>query len=225
MAKRRTTNAPVSSTDRAAEGVKCQNGKPYGQPRRLHERELPRVIEQFCRAASHALAAGFDAVELHLAHGYLPDQFLDGRVNDRTDAYGGSVENRCQFPLAFVSAVIAECGAARVMARISPARDMDGPYDWPELPAMLSFFIPALADAGLRMLDVSCARADYFATSGRVIRAIRSLWPHVLMGGASLPLEAAQAELEAGWLDQVTYGRWLIANADLVSGGRPVDPI
>lgn len=208
--------SPVSSTDRAADGINRQNGKPYAVPRRLDSTELPGVYEMFARAARHAMAAGFDGVELHCGHGYLPDQFLDARVNDRRDEYGGGVPNRCRFTLELVTAVLRECGPDRVMVRISPARDMGGQYDWPDLAAMIAYLVPALSESGLRMLDVSCARADYARTSGRVIRQVRPLWPHLLLGGASLTLEQAQRELDEGWVDLVTYGRFLIANPDLV---------
>lgn len=208
--------APVSSTDRQAAGINRQNNKPFGVPRRLEPFEIPGIVDMYRRAATNALQSGFDGVELHLGHGYLPDQFLDARVNDRQDEYGGSVENRCRFPLALTQAVLHECGQARVMARISPARFMGGPYDWPDLDEMLGYLIPAFDAAGLRMLDISCANADYFQTSGRVIRAVRPMWPHVLIGGASLPPDAAQAELDHGLVDMVTYGRWLLANPDMV---------
>lgn len=217
--------APVSSSDRQASGINRQNNKPYGVPRRLDAAELPGIVEMFRHAAANAMRAGFDGVELHLAHGYLPDQFFDARVNDRLDEYGGSVENRCRFPLDITRAVLHECGPAHVMARISPSRFMGELYDWPDFDAMLAYVIPAFDDAGLRMLDVSCANADYFQTSGRVIRQIRAAWPHFLIGGASLPAPAAQAELDAGLLDMVTYGRFLIANCDLVVRFRTGDPL
>jgi N-ethylmaleimide reductase len=216
---------PVSSTDRAAAGINRQNGKPYGTPRRLHADELPAIHEMFRRAACNALRAGFDGVELHCGHGYLPDQFLDARVNDRADAYGGTVENRCRFALELTEAILRECGQNRVMVRISPSRFMDVRYDWPQLDEMLAYLIPAFAQIGLRMLDISCARADYFETSGRIIRAVRPLWPHLLIGGASLPADQAQTELDAGLLDLVTYGRWVLANSDLVERMRRSEPL
>lgn len=211
---------PVSATDRQAEGINRRNGKPYAVPRRLEASELPRIIEEFRRAASAAMRAGFDGVELHLAHGYLIDQFLDARVNDRDDAYGGTVANRCRLAIELTAAVVAELGSGNVIVRISPSRWMDGMYDWPEMPAMLNHLLPAMAAAGLRMLDISCAKADYLATSGRVVRRVRPLWPHLLMAGASLSRDEAQAELDAGLLDMVTFGRLLIANPDLVQRWR-----
>lgn len=211
---------PVSSTDRRAAGINRRNGRPYAVPRRLEADELPAIYEQHRRAARLAVDAGFDGVELHLAHGYLADQFLDARVNDRHDAYGGSVENRCRFALELTERVLRDLGPDRTIVRISPSRWMDGLYDWPDLEQIVGCLVHGFESMGLRILDISCARSDYRATSGRVVRLIRPLWPHTLMAGASLSREAAQAELDSGWVDMVTYGRFLIANPDLVERWR-----
>lgn len=211
---------PVSSTSIAAAGINRQNNQPYGQPHALRADELPAVYRQFVDAARLALDAGFDGIQLHLGHGYLADQFLDARVNDRTDDYGGSVENRCRMPLELLQAVIDAVGAERVMARISPSRMMGGLYEWPDMDAMLAHLLPGFEQAGLRMLDLSCANADYFQTSGKVIRQVRKAWPHFLIGGASLTQAQAQAELDEGLVDMVTWGRAFIANPDLVSKFR-----
>jgi 2,4-dienoyl-CoA reductase-like NADH-dependent reductase (Old Yellow Enzyme family) len=216
---------PVSSSSRQAEGINRQNGKPYGVPRRLEATELPAIVAMFRRAATNALRAGFDGVELHLAHGYLPDQFFDARVNDRTDAYGGPVENRCRFPLEITRAVLEECGADKVMARISPVRQLGGLYEWPDLEAMLEYLVPAVDEAGLRMLDVSCAGAEYYPAAGRVVRMIRPRWPHLLISGASLQPADAESEIAQGWIDMVTYGRLLLANPDLVQRVRAGEPL
>jgi N-ethylmaleimide reductase len=218
--------APVSSTARAAEGINRQNDKPFGQPRALDAREMPDIYEMFAAAARRALAVGFDGVQLHMGHGYLVDQFFDARVNDRTDAYGGSVEGRCRFALELLDHVLAAVPAAKVMVRISPSREMGGLYDWPDLEAMIAYLIPQFAARGLRMLDVSCAGSDYSATAARVVRLVRPLWSGLLIGGASLGTTQAEAEHAAGLLDMVTWGRALIANPDLVrrlrDGDEPV---
>jgi N-ethylmaleimide reductase len=211
-----TGGAPVSSTNVPAAGVNRQNNKPYGEPRALEPKEMPQVIRYFVDAAKRAMDVGFDAVELHAGHGYLIDQFLDGHVNDRSDKYGGSVENRCRFPLEVVEAVLAAVPTDRVIARISPSRMMGGVYEWPDLQEMLEYFIPALQQLGLRALDVSCANSDYTATAGHMVRKIRPLWNGAIIGGASLTTEQAEAELEERCLDAVTWGRAFIANPDLV---------
>ena len=207
--------APLSSTSRAAEGVNRQNNKPYGQPRAMETADIEAVICQFVAAARNAMTAGFDGVELHGGHGYLIDQFIDARVNDRTDDYGGSVPNRCRFGLEVVGRVLQAVGPSAVMVRISPSRDMGGVYDWPDLPEMLEYLLPDLRAVGLRMLDVSCANADYYKTSGRVVRMIRPAWKGLLIGGASLSREQADAELLEGLLDMITWGRALLANPDM----------
>lgn len=217
--------APVSSTARSADGINRQNNKPFGAPRRLSTDEIPGIYDMFRHAAANALQAGFHGVELHLGHGYLADQFFDARINDRDDDYGGSVANRCRFGLELTRAVMDLCGASRVIVRISPSRYLNGVYEWPDMEAMLEHLLPEFDAMGLRILDVSCARADYHETSGRVIRRVRPFWPHVLIGGASLPLPDAERELEEGWLDLVTYGRWLIANPDFVSRLRRGEPL
>lgn len=212
-----TGEAPVSSTNRAAAGMNRQNGKPYGDPRALNADEMPTIYGYFVDAAKRALDAGFDAVELHTGHGYLADQFLDGNVNDRTDCYGGSVENRCRFTLELVEEVLKAVPANRVIARLSPSRFMGGIYEWPDLDAMLGYLLPALESCGLKAIDMSCANSDYYQTSGKILRQIRPLWHGVMMGGASLMPEQAEAELEAGLVDAVTWGRAFIANPDLAA--------
>ena len=215
-----TGDAPVSSTARAAAGHNRQNDKPFGEPRALETDEMPAVYALFANAARRAIDAGFDAVELHTGHGYLPDQFLDGQVNDRTDRYGGSVENRCRFMLELVEAVTKAVPGKQVMARISPSRFMGSVYEWPDLDAMIEHLIPALGQLGLGALDVSCANSDYFETSGRMVRKIRPLFDGVIMAGASLTQEQAEAELESGVVDAITWGRAFIANADLADRMR-----
>ena len=212
-----TGSPPVSSTNRAAEGLNRQNAKPYGEPRALSVDEMPEVYDYFVAAAQRAIAAGFDAVELHLGHGYLADQFLDARVNDRSDAYGGSVENRCRFALELTEKIMQALPAERVIARISPSRFMGGLYEWDQLDAMIAHFIPALQEVGLKALDVSCANSNYFETSGPAIRKIRPLWNGVIIGGASLTPQQAEEELACGMVDMVTWGRAFIANPDFVA--------
>lgn len=211
---------PVSSTNRAAEGINRQNDKPYGVPRPLEIDEMPSIYGLYVDAATRSLNAGFDAVELHLGHGYLADQFLDARVNDRADRYGGSVENRCRFTLELVEQVLAVVPNDRLVARISPSRFMGTILDWPDLPEMIAYLIPALGDLGLTALDISCANSNYHETSGRVVRMVRPLWDGVIIAGASLSTADAERELSEGWIDLVTWGRAFIANPDLVAKMR-----
>ncbi len=210
--------SPVSASTLQAEGMNRQNNKPFGTPIALTKEGIKEVYDQYMNAAELAFKAGFDGVEVHLGHGYLADSFFDTRVNDRTDNYGGSVENRCRFALELTQLMIAKYGAEKVMVRISPSREMNNEnFDWPNLEEMIAYLIPSFDKIGLRLLDISCARADYYKTSGRVIRMVKPLWSHFLIGGASLTAEQAEKEIKDGYLDMVTWARQLLANPDFVS--------
>ncbi|MFN6934925.1 MAG: hypothetical protein ACK4NZ_07215 [Tsuneonella sp.] len=150
-----------------------------------------------------------------MGHGNHPHPFREGQVNDRTDQYGGSVENRCRFALELVEAVTKAVPGRQVMARISPSRFMGGLYEWPDLDEMIGHLTPALGELGLGGIDVSCANSDYFATAGRMVRKIRPLYTGVIVAGASLTPEQAEAELQSGMVDAITWGRAFIANPDL----------
>lgn len=207
---------PVSSSNQQPAGQNRQNNKPYAVPRALETDEMSSIYDQFINAADQSFAAGFDGIQVHMGHGYLIDSFFDARINDRTDQYGGSIENRCRFAIELIELLLEKFGPEKVMIRISPSRFMGELYDWPDLDEMLNYLIPKLDEVGLRLLDVSCAAADYYETSGRVIRKIRSIWSHFIMGGASLSPEQANNEIENGLVDMVTWGRAILANVDFV---------
>ncbi len=208
---------PISSTDKAAAGINRQNNKPYGLPKRLRISDMKDVYSLFLRSAKLALEAGFDGIELHMGHGYLVDQFFDLRVNDRDDEYGESVENRCRFALELLRYLIEYIDPKLIMIRISPSRFMGEIYEWHNLDGMLTFFLHQVQEMGIEQLDISCAQANYFDTSGKIVRKIRAQWKGLLISGASLSHEEALKEINDGWVDMVTWGRNLIANPDFVN--------
>src|SRR5580700_5866409 len=114
--------APVGPSAIRAKGKTFVGGTftDISEPRALELAEIPGIIESFKRGAANALAAGFDGVEIHGANGYLLDQFAKDGTNKRTDAYGGSIENRARLMLEVAKVVIAEAGAERTGIRISP---------------------------------------------------------------------------------------------------------
>ena len=95
-------------------------------PRELTVVEIKEYVQLYSKAASNAIEAGFDGVEIHAANGYLLDQFLQTVSNERTDEYGGSVDNRMRFPLEVVNAVVETVGAERTAIRISPWSPFQG---------------------------------------------------------------------------------------------------
>jgi len=114
--------APVSSTARAANGktFTTEGFVPTSTPRALRTDELPGLVASYRQAARNAIEAGFDGVEVHGANGYLLEQFLRDSINDRSDAYGGSIENRARLLLEVMAAVAAEIGGGRTGLRLSP---------------------------------------------------------------------------------------------------------
>ncbi|XP_076883468.1 putative 12-oxophytodienoate reductase 11 [Bidens hawaiensis] len=115
--------APVSSTNKGLTNQARADGIEVTPPRKLTIQEIPLVVDDFRVAARNAIEAGFDGVEIHGAHGYLVDQFMKDGVNDRTDEYGGSLENRCRFALEVVDAIVKEIGADKAGIRLSPFVD------------------------------------------------------------------------------------------------------
>ena len=126
-ASRTTRCSPVAASRSAPSAIRAK-GKTFvngtfteiSEPRALELSEIPGIIDDFKRAAENALAAGFDGVEIHGANGYLLDQFAKDGTNKRTDAYGGSIENRAKLMLEVSKAVAAVAGAERTGIRISP---------------------------------------------------------------------------------------------------------
>lgn len=209
---------PVSSSSVRAEGINRQNNKPFAKPRALETSEISEIHNQFLNSAHLAFAAGFDGVQLHLGHGYLADSFFDSRTNIRDDQYGGNIPNRCRFAVEIVEKFISHFGEKKVMVRISPSREINGViFSWPDFDEMITHLISEFDRIGLRLLDVSSARSNYYETSGLVIRKVRTTWPHFLIGGGSLTEIQANNELEEGLLDMVTWGRSILANPDFVT--------
>ena len=123
---------------------------PFETPRALTSDEIPGIVEQFRIGAANALAAGFDGVEIHAANGYLPDQFLRDGTNRRTDAYGGSVQNRARFLLDIVRSVIGVWGPDRVGVRLSPGGTFNDMTDSDPLKTF-GYVIGELDQLGIRV--------------------------------------------------------------------------
>ena len=120
-----TTPVAPSAVRPAGEVFTGEGTDPFETPRALESDELPAVVEEFVDAARRAVAAGLDGVELHAANGYLLQQFLADGSNQRTDAYGGTPENRARFVVEVAQAVVAAIGAHRVGIRVSPNVDFN----------------------------------------------------------------------------------------------------
>jgi len=123
--------APLApSAIRAETKTYVNNGfAAVDEPRALTLEEIPGIVDDFRKASANALRAGFDGVEIHGANGYLIDQFLRDGANQRTDAYGGSIENRTRFLKEVLEAVTGEIGRERTGLRLSPVTPANGLSD------------------------------------------------------------------------------------------------
>lgn len=189
----------------------------YEQARPLDISEIPGIVADYVRAARNARAAGFDGVQIHAANGYLIDQFLRNGSNQRDDDYGGSPENRIRLLREVVEAVAGEVGADRTAVRLSPNGDSQGVSDSDPT----SVFVPAarlLSDIGIAFLELREPGPE--GTFGRtdqpkVSPAIRPVFQRPLVLNSDFGFAEAQAALDAGLADAISFGRTFIANPDL----------
>lgn len=186
-------------------------------PRALEIDEIPGIVNDFRQAVANAREAGFDLVELHAAHGYLLHQFLSPSANQRTDEYGGSVENRARLVLEVVDAVCNEWGADRIGIRVSPIGTFQNTDNGPNEEADALYLIEELARRGIAYLHMSepdwAGGAPYTEAFREKVRA-RFHGP-IIGAGAYTP-EKAEDLMSKGLIDAVAFGRDYIANPDLV---------
>lgn len=204
-----------SSATRAPYHKPDQN--PYGEAKAATKDDIQRTIDDFGEAARWAIELGFDGVQLHGANGYLIDQFLRDGTNHRDDEYGGSPENRIRFMVEAVERVIAEAGAERTGIRLSPNGETQGTDDSdPE-----SVFVPAaaaLTKLNIAFLELREQGPDHSFGKTDVPKLspqIRKVFPGPLVLNQEYTLESAQAALDSGVADAISWGRLFIANPDL----------
>ncbi|MFG2467010.1 alkene reductase [Streptomyces canus] len=188
-------------------------------PRELSTEEVAATVDDFRRAAAAAIAAGADGVEIHGANGYLLHQFFATNTNQRTDQYGGSVENRIRFAVEVATAVADEIGAGRTGIRISPGNPFNdiAESDTHELyPALLR----ALAPLDLAYLHIAHGGDD------ELLHSLRKLWPNALvLNRAGTDIATRAKDVEDGVADVVTVGTMALANPDLVERVRSGAPL
>lgn len=199
--------------------VRGEDGRPQRvscpTPQALTTEGIARTVEEFRHATACAREAGFDAVEIHGAHGYLLHQFLSEVSNHREDAYGGPVENRARLALEVVDAVVGAWSADRVGIRISPIGSFNGLEDLSGGETGL-YLARELAKRDLAFLHLSepdwaggPELDDAFRTS------LREAFPGPIVGAGAYTTEKADRLLAAGLVDAVAFGRSYIANPDL----------
>jgi N-ethylmaleimide reductase len=210
--------APVAPSAIKAKTKTFVNGTfaDVSEPRALELSEIPGIIDDFRRAAANALAAGFDGVEVHGANGYLLDQFARDGTNKRTDAYGGSIENRAKLILEVSKAVVAEAGGERTGIRISPVTPANDTSDSNPQP-LFDYIVDHLNALKLTYIHViegatggprDVAPFDYASLRKRFKQA------YIANNGYDIAL--ATKVLDSGAADLIAFGKPFISNPDLV---------
>jgi N-ethylmaleimide reductase len=194
---------------------------PFETPRALETEEIAEVVESFRQGAKNAKLAGFDGVELHGANGYLVEQFLQSRSNQRSDQYGGSVENRCRFLKETVDALIDVWGSDRVAVRLSPYGVANESGDDDPV-SLYRHVLRQLNPLGLGYLHFieprssGAGRADVnHQNVPSALELFRSDWSGVLIGAGGFDGASAEATVASGRADAIAFGRAFIANPDL----------
>jgi N-ethylmaleimide reductase len=195
-------------------------GEEYPTPRALELSEMPGIVQQYVDGARNAVAAGFDGVEVHGANGYLLDQFLRDGTNQRTDAYGGSVENRGRLLLEVTEAVAGVWGRERVGVRISPYSEFNDMRDSDPV-ATFAYAARKLSDLGIAYLHVVEPIAGTFGLGAPGAEPIAPLLREAFRGALILnggyDKDTANAAIAAGSADLISFGLPFIANPDLVT--------
>ncbi|KAJ4965224.1 hypothetical protein NE237_017073 [Protea cynaroides] len=211
--------APISSTNKPLKQTLDSSDIDVTKftPRQLETDEIPQIVNDFRMAARNAIEAGFDGVEVHGAHGYLLDQFLKDQVNDRTDKYGGTLENRCRFPLEVVDAVVNEIGADKVGIRLSPfANYSDAGDSNPE--ALGLYMVESLNKYGIQYCHMVEPRMKTLADKSETPHSLlpmRKAFNGTFIVAGGYGGEDGNKAVASSYADLVAYGRTFLANPDL----------
>jgi 2,4-dienoyl-CoA reductase-like NADH-dependent reductase (Old Yellow Enzyme family) len=183
--------------------------KEYVTPRTIELKEIPWIVEEYRLGALNAQDAGFDAVEIHGANGYLLDQFLQDSTNKRTDDYGGPIENRARLMLEVADAVISVWGKGRVGMHLAPRGDANSMGD----SNPKETFSYVAQELGKRKIAFICARES--VGPNRLGPELKKIFGGTYIANEGFTQESAQAALDAGEADAIAFGKQFLANPDL----------
>lgn len=214
---------PISSSALKAENVKVfvDNGTDEPgfvdvvAPRVMTKADIAQVIADYRQAALNAMAAGFDGIELHAANGYLINQFIDSEANNRSDEYGGSLENRLRFLDEVVAALVDAIGAERVGVRLAPLTTLNGTVD---ADPIVTYTAAAALLNKHRIVYLHIAEVDWDDapdTPRSFKQALREAYQGVLIYAGRYNAHTAEQAINDGLADMIGFGRPFIANPDL----------
>ncbi len=200
--------------------------QPHPAPEAMSDADIKNTIAEYVQASKNAVAAGFDGVELHGANGYLIEQFLRPNSNQRSDSYGGSIENRARFGLEVAKAVIAAIGKDKVGIRLSPYGAFNDMALYPEMESDYAYLARQLSALGLlyvHLVDHSSMGAPPVPQS--IKDTFRKEFKGALILSGGYDAARAESDLAAGKADLIAVGRPLLANPDLADRWKAGAPL
>lgn len=208
---------PLAPSSIPAQGRVHKLHKPYQIPQAMSVQDIRDSIQQFQTASRNAVLAGFDGIELHAAHGYLIDQFINEKTNHRTDEYGGDIQGRLRFLKEIIIAVQKEISVDRISVRFSEKKDDDPSYVWADKAGVLNAYLNLFRETGITILHPSTDRYTTVWTEEQNFHeAIREQWDGIIIGVGDLEAKIAEQAVQNRSIDLAAFGRPFIANPDLV---------
>ena len=195
--------------------------QPNAMPTAMTEAQIKSTVAEYAQGAKNALDAGFDGVELHAANGYLLEQFIRPTSNQRTDAYGGSIENRARFVLEVVDAVVKAVGKDKVGIRLSPFGVFNDMPVYPELADEYAYLAEQLNARGLvyiHLVDHSPMGAP--AVPASIKAMFRKTFKGALILSGGYDAVRADKDIADGRCDLVAFGRPFLANPDFIARSK-----
>lgn len=195
-------------------------------PKAMTPEELQKAKQEFVQAATNAVKAGLDGIELHSANGYLLEQFLNPHTNQRTDEYGGSVENRCRFLIEVATQIVASIGKEKVGVRFSPYGLFNDMPLYGEIDQTYNYLAKELQRIGLvyiHILDHAAIGAKQVPDA--LLQSIRRQYKGSLILCGGFDAEIAEDTLQQGKADLIAFGRAFIGNPDLVERLKKEAPL
>jgi N-ethylmaleimide reductase len=211
---------PVAPSPIAIQGQQhftMEGMKDYETPRELSTEEVKSIVQEYKQAALNAMEAGFDGVELHAAFGYLPNQFLVESSNQRTDEYGGSIENRSRFVVEVMEAMVEALGADKVGIKLSPSIPYNSIIDSDptSLYQNLLAELDKLPLAYIQLMNAMFPTDNLPQYPRDVMGVFSPATKHMIIANGGYTRESGEAELEKGSASMISYGSLFISNPDL----------
>lgn len=216
--------APSAVAPRGVQSYTANGFQDIPTPRPLETSEITDIVAGFHQAAMNAQAAGFDGVEVHGANGYLLDQFLEDSTNQRTDEYGGSVENRARLLFEVIDAVTAVWDSVRVGVRLSPGGSFNDMGD-SQPQQTFGYVVRRLAELNLAYLHLIEQPQGEPSPLDLSARFFRPMYPGTIIVAGGYTLEGANAVLQSGNANLIAFGKLFIANPDLVERFKQNAPL